>query len=262
MGRLAAALLIALAMPCSADAELIASKLAKIEAAPAPNMQLPLHLELQSEAGDLHPLKQWLGGKPTVWVLADYTCKTLCGPIISVVSDALRQTGLKSGTDFRFIMIGLDPKDLADDARAMKDALVGSDGDLPAHTYFLRGGTEGVAALAAAFGFRWIYDKERDQYAHSAAAFVVTPAGRVARALPGLGLDAGNLRLALVEASLGRIGSFTDHIRLMCYGFDPASGVYTAMVGRALTSAGALTTIGLVLLIAILFRRERSAQKG
>ena len=73
----------------------------------------------------------------------------------------------------------------------------------------------------------------------------MTPAGRVARALPGLDLDAGNLRLALVEASHGRIGSFTDHIRLMCYGFDPASGVYTAMVGPLLASAGALTMIGL-----------------
>jgi protein SCO1/2 len=48
----------------------------------------------------------------------------------------------------------------------------------------------------------------------------------------------------------------------MCYGFDPASGVYTAMVGRVLASAGALTIIGLVLLIAILFRRERTVQRG
>jgi protein SCO1/2 len=116
--------------------------------------------------------------------------------------------------------------------------------------------------LATAFGFRSIYDKERDQYAHPAAAFAVTPAGRVARALPGLGLDSPDLRLALVEASVGRIGNFTDHIRLMCYGFDPASGVYTVMVGRLLAGAAALTMIGLVLLIATLLRRERTAQKG
>jgi protein SCO1/2 len=68
--------------------------------------------------------------------------------------------------------------------------------------------------------------------------------------------------LALVEASLGRIGTFTDHIRLMCYGFDPASGVYTAMVGRMLTTAAALTMIGLVLLIVILLRRERTVRAG
>jgi protein SCO1/2 len=257
-----AALLIAFAVPCSVRAELIGSQLGKIEAAPEPNASLPLQLELKGEAGDTRSVQQWLNGKPTVWVLADYTCKTLCGPIVSVVSDALRQTGLTPGNDFRFIVIGFDPKDSANDARAMKDVQVGTDGDLPAYTYFLRGGTEDIVALASAFGFRSIYDRESDQYAHPAVAFVVTPPGRIARALPGLGLDAANLRLALVEASRGQIGGFTDHVRLMCYGFDPASGVYTAMVGRMLASAGALTIIGLVLLIAILFRRERTVQRG
>jgi protein SCO1/2 len=259
--RLTTALLIALAAPCQVHAELIRSQLGKVEATPAPNAQLP-QLELRGEAGDIQTLQHWLGGKPTLWVVADYTCKTLCGPVISIVSDALRQTGLKPGTDFRFIVIGLDPKDSPDDARAMKDAQVGTDDDLSVSTYFLRGGTEGIVALTAAFGFGSVYDKERDQYAHPAAAFVVTPAGRVARTLPGLGLDAANLRLALVDASLGRIGTFTDHVRLMCYGFDPASGLYTAMIGRTLAAAGALTIIGLVLLIAILFRRGQTVQRS
>jgi len=260
--RLTAALLISFTAPCLAHAELIGSQLGKIETSPKPNATLPAEVKLENEAGDIQPLQNWLGAKPTVWVLADYTCKTLCGSIVSMVSDALQQTGLKPGTDFRFIVVGLDPKDSADDARAMKDAQVGTNGALTASTYFLRGGTTGVAALAAAFGFRSVYDRDHDQYAHPAAAFVVTPAGHVARALPGLGLNAASLRLALVETGLGRIGSFTDHIRLMCYGFDPATGLYTAMVGRVLASAAALTMIGLVLLIAILLRRERTVQTG
>jgi protein SCO1 len=261
--RLMAALLIAFVVgPCCARAELIGSQLDKVEAAPAPNASLPLQLELENAAGDIKSLRQWLDGKPSVWVLADYTCETLCGAVVSIVSDALRQTGLKPASDFRFIVVGLDPRDSMNDAKAMKDAQVGTDGELPPYTHFLRGGSVSVAALAAAFGFRAIYDKERDQYAHPAAAFIVTPAGRVARVLPGLGLDSVNLRLALIEASLGRIGGFTDHVRLMCYGFDPASGVYTAMAGRILVSGGALTIISLVLLIAILFRREKTAQSG
>ena len=260
--RLTAVLFIGFATPCPVHAELIGSQLSKVEAAPEPNAPLPLELKLENETGEIQSLQRWLGGKPTIWVLADYTCQTLCGPIVSIVSDALKQTGLKPGRDFRFVVLGLDPKDSASDARAMKDAQVGTNGDLPASTYFLRGRTADVAALATAFGFRSVYDGERDQYAHPAAAFVVTPVGRVARAFPALGPDAANLRLALVDASLGRIGSVTDHIRLMCYGFDPASGTYTAMVGRLLTSAGALTIIGLVLLIAILLRRERIVQKG
>jgi hypothetical protein len=72
--RLTAALPIALTVPCLAHAELIGSQLGKIEAAPEPNAPLPADLKLENEAGDIHPLQQWLGGKPTIWVLADYTC--------------------------------------------------------------------------------------------------------------------------------------------------------------------------------------------
>jgi protein SCO1 len=260
--RLAALLLLALAGFGPANAEMAGSELGKVEAAPKPNAPLPLQVPLQGEAGDIKPLQQWLDAKPTIWVLADYTCETLCGPVVSVVSDALRQTGLKPGLDFRFIVLGLDPKDTAEDADAMKGAQVGTEGDLAAYTYFLRAEAGSVSSLASAFGFRSVYDRERDQYAHPAAAFVVTPVGRVARALPGLGLDAANLRLALVDASLGRVGSFTDHIRLMCYGFDPASGVYTVMAGRLLASAAALTIMALVVLISILLLRERTVQRG
>jgi len=150
---LTAALLIAVTVPCLAHAELNGQQLGNIEAAPEPSAPLPGDLKLENEAGEIHPVQQWLGGKPTLWVLADYTCKTLCGPIVSVVADALRQTGLRPGADFRFIVIGLDPKDSAADARAMKDAQVGTRGDLPTATYFLRGGAEDVAALAAAFAW-------------------------------------------------------------------------------------------------------------
>jgi protein SCO1/2 len=88
--QLTAALLITLAVPFCARAELTSSQLAKIEAAPQPDASLPLQLELQGEIGDTRPLRQWLGGTPSIWVPADYTCKTLCGPIVSIISDALR----------------------------------------------------------------------------------------------------------------------------------------------------------------------------
>jgi protein SCO1/2 len=142
---------------------------------------------------------------PGVWIVADYTCQTLCGPVISIVAEALKQTSLRPGADFRFIVVGFDPKDTAEDAAAMKSGQIGTGGQLPVNTYFLRAGYEGIGKLTNAFGFRAIYDREHDQYAHPAAAFVVTPDRRVARALSGLALDSTNLRLALVDAS--RVGT-------------------------------------------------------
>jgi len=78
-----------------------------------------------------------------------------------------------------------------------------------------------------------------------AAVFVITPEGRIARVLSGLGLDADDLRLALVDAGLGQIGTFVDHLRLLYYGFDPAQGIYTMSIERAL-KVMALATVRMI----------------
>ena len=108
-----------------ARAALTQSEIAQVAAAPAPNASLPPHVSLTDEQGVTKSLQQWLNGKPTIWVLADYTCKTLCGPVIGEVADALDKSGLRPGADYRYMVMGLDPKDTAADAAAMKEGRIG-----------------------------------------------------------------------------------------------------------------------------------------
>lgn len=203
---------------------------------------------------------QWLGATPSVWVLADYTCQSLCGPTVSLVAKALARSGLRPGTDFRFIVVGLDPKDSMADAVTVKREQIGGDDDLASNSFFLRTGATGIGELTNTFGFRFRYDSERDQFVHPIAAFVVTPDGRVARGLSALALDAADLRLALLEAGHGQVGSLADHIGLICYGFDPVKGTYTLAVGRLLAGTALMAIIGLAAVIALLLRRERAVR--
>ena len=106
---------------------------------------LPLELRLQGEDGSTKPLRFWLGATPSIWVLADYTCETLCGPVISIVSDALGKSGLRPGKDFRLIVVGLDPKDTAADAASMRQARIG--GEMAEASYFLRGDAGAITKL-------------------------------------------------------------------------------------------------------------------
>jgi hypothetical protein len=48
-------------------------------------------------------------------------------------------------------------------------------------------------------------EAERDQFAHPAAALVLSADRQVARALSGLGINGNNLRLALVETGRGAL---------------------------------------------------------
>jgi protein SCO1 len=226
------------------------------------NATLPLNLPLQGEDGSTKPLRFWLGAKPTVLVLVDYTCKTLCGPVISIVSDALAHSGLRLGADFRLIVVGLDPKDTATDAARMKRAQLGPDDEPSAASYFLRGDAATIGVLTKAVGFSSVYDRDRDQFAHPAAAFVITPDGRLSRALPALTIDPATIRLAIIDAGNGTVGTWADHIHLLCYGYDPASGTYSVAIGRLLAAAGGATIAILTLLIGLLLWREHLARQA
>jgi protein SCO1/2 len=247
-------------MTLPAQAALSSSQLEQVTLVPRANAQLPLQTRLNDVRDRSAPLQYWLGGVPTVWVLADYTCETLCGPAVSIVSNALADAGLSAGRDFRLVVVGIDPKDTSAQALAMKNAQVSPRSGLTEHSVFLRAAAPDIGALTDAFGVRQVYDREHDQFAHPAAAFVVTPDGRISRALSALAVDAASLRLAVVEAGQGRIGRWSDQIHLLCYGFDPTSSTYTFAARRLLVAASSVSVIALALLIGLLLRRERATR--
>ena len=86
---------------------------------------------------------------------------------------------------------------------------------------------------------------------------VLTPDGRLARYLFGIDYGPRDLRLALVEASNGTIGSPVDSLVLFCYHYDPMTGRYGFLVMRALRIAGAATVLALASFVFFMVRRER-----
>ena len=92
-----------------------------------------------------------------------------------------------------------------------------------------------------------------------AAVMALTRDGRLTRVLSGLGIDGNDFRLALTEAGEGRIGKFTDRLRLFCYGFDPNVGIYTVTIYRWLSVAVMMTVLTLAAAIAWMTIRARNA---
>lgn len=232
-----------------------------IAASPQPNAQLPRDAKFTDERGKPRTLGAAIGGTPAVIVFADYTCRTLCGPILAFAAGALDKTGLAPGRDYHLVVVGIDPKDAPAVAASFAASRIGRGTPLAAATTLLTGHDDAIGAVTKAAGYRFSYDAAHDQYAHPAAAYVVTAQGRVSRVLTSLGLNGPDLRLALVEAGKGRIGGIADEIHLLCYGFDPARGIYTASITRILNIAGAATAtllaggIGLML---VAKRRRRA----
>ena len=245
MIRPAALIAILLGLAAPAQAAFSAAELKTLSASPRPDAALPLDLAFLDDAGRTRSLREALGNTPAVLIFADYTCHSLCGPILDFAAAALQQSGLQPGSDFRLVVIGLDPKDGRDAARAMRADRIGTDTPLARAAVFLTGQSADIDAATAALGYQYAYDAAHDQYAHPAAAYVLDAAGKVTRVLSGLGLSGSDMRLALVAAGQGHVGTLGDRIRLLCYGYDPVRGIYTERITLLLEIAAGFTVAAL-----------------
>jgi protein SCO1/2 len=64
------------------------------------------------------------------------------------------------------------------------------------------------------------------------------------------------MRLGLVDASTGKIGSPIDHVLLFCFHYDPAAATYSASILKLIRLGGVLTILGLVVGFVIFRRRD------
>jgi protein SCO1 len=225
---------------------MVDAELKKVEAAPAPNAALPLDLGFVEESGRALTLRDAISGLPSVLIFADYTCRTLCGPILEFAAVGLAKTGLKPGADYRLVVIGIDPGDKPAAAQAMHAEHIDGGSEISRAAVFLTGNEVAIRAITQAAGLRYDYDAEHDQYAHPAAVYVVDAEGRVRRVLSPLGLDGAGLRLAIVDAGRGSVGTLADRIHLLCYGYDPLQGIYTERITTMLAFAAGITLLVLL----------------
>jgi len=125
--------------------------------------------------------------------------------------------------------------------------------------HFLVGDKPELDRLTAAVGFRYAWDERTKQWAHPSGVVTLTPQGRISHYLFGIEYAPKDLRLSLVEAAQGNIGTAVDQVLLYCYQYDPATGKYGAAVMRLLRATSVLTVIALAGFILAMWRRERRA---
>ncbi|MDQ3171048.1 MAG: SCO family protein, partial [Acidobacteriota bacterium] len=223
---------------------------------------LPLGETFTDESGKQVALSSYFNtGRPVVLALVYYECPMLCTQVLNGLTGALETLSLDAGKDFDVIALSFDPKEKAPLAKAKKIAYMGRYGRPGTEHgwHFLTGSAESIKAVTSAVGFRYAFDEETGQFAHGALITVLTPEGRISRYLYGIDYGGRDLRLALVEASSGKIATPVDRALLYCYHWDPTTGRYGFVVMNLVRGAGVLTLLGFGTFIVMSLRRERRA---
>jgi protein SCO1/2 len=228
------------------------------------NAQIPPDLKFRDETGKSVRIGDFFGRKPIVLSLVYFDCPALCTEVLNGELRTMKAISLDLGKDFEAVTVSFEPKDTPALAKAKRDVYAGQYGRPGAadHWHFLTGEQQSIDALTNVAGFQYAYDSSIRQYAHAAAIFVLTPDGRIDRYFYGVIYPARDVRLGLVEASEGKIGTSTDHALLYCYQYDPMTGKYGVVVMNVLRAAGGLTVLILGIFMTMMFLRERKRPSG
>jgi protein SCO1/2 len=226
--------------------------------------QIPLDTVFRDELGREVKLGEYFkDGKPVVLTLVYYECPMLCNQTLNGLVGALQAMSFTPGREFRVVTVSFDPRETPDLAFKKKETYLkryrreGSEEGW----HFLTGDKEAIDRLAQAVGFNYVWDEQSKQFAHASAIMVATPEGRLSHYFYGIEYAPKDLRLALVEASAGKIGSPVDELILYCYHYDPTTGKYGPVIMNIMRLAGVATVAGIIALVLVLRRKQRDPER-
>ena len=220
---------------------------------------IPLNLEFINDEGRKVSLEDYFHqGKPILLTLAYYRCPMLCGLVLNGLTKGVSDLDFLPGQQFQMITVSINPEESYSLAAAKKKThLDAINKPIKKSSWvFLTDSTGNTKKLAEALGFLYYYVEERDEYAHPAAAFVLTEDGIISRYLYGIEYKESDLRLSLLEASEGEIGTTLDRIILYCFHYDPESGGYVVFAGNLMRVGGVITVLIIGTVLVILWRKE------
>ncbi len=212
--------------------------------------QIDLELSFTLQNGKRTTISELLSkNKPLIIAPLYFECPRLCTLSQSGLLETINKNKLKLGDDYEVVSISFNEKDTHESAFKYAEVYRSKLTETlnKSAWQFAVTDKETIAKLMKGIGFSFKEDK--GQFIHSAGMIILTPKGVISRYFYGIQFPPNQLRLALLEAAKGKIGSSFDRIMMFCFRFDPTKGKYTLAVWnitRVLCTAFAIALVGFI----------------
>jgi protein SCO1/2 len=216
-------------------------------------------LKFTDAEGTPTQLSDVLGSRRPVMLTLNYSdCPMLCNLQLDALVEGLKGVAWTAGEQYDILTVSINPSEKLERTRATRDKYVEAYGRPSAKQgwHFWTGTQENIQALARTVGFKYQFVEARQEYAHTAAVMLLSPDGQVTRYLYGVVYNPADLRLALVEAGEGKIGSTVDRILLYCFHYDASAGRYAPVAANIMRLGGFVTVIVLASVLGMYWLNE------
>jgi protein SCO1 len=220
---------------------------------------LPLEQELYDETGHLVTLKS-LVNKPTIFTFVYFRCPGICTPLLNELTKVIDKTDLVLGKDYQVITISFDHRETPDIAAGKKDNylnLLKKQVD-PNGWRFLTGDSLTIQRVTDGAGF--YFTRSGNDFVHAGALIVVSPEGKITRYINGIQYLPFDVKMAVYEASTGKVGPTIAKILTFCYSYNPNGHTYSLNFMR-ISFVVTLSLVGVFVLVFIVRPRKKQAER-
>jgi len=222
---------------------------------------IPMNISLYDEYGKAVQLKDIMDkGKPIILTLVYYRCPSICSPLLSGIAEIVDKLDLIAGKDYDIVTISFNPAEdytLAAEKKKNYYASLKIKKDTPQDAWrFFVSDSSNIARLTDAAGYRYI--RTENEFIHPGVIIFLSPDGKITRYLYGIEFLPFDVKMALMEASEGKIGSTVAKIIKLCYAYDPEGKRYALDITRI---AGIGIIIFIALFVVILVIKKKPGKK-
>jgi protein SCO1/2 len=222
---------------------------------------VPLDLGFLDSKGDSVYLKDVIG-RPTVLTLVYFHCPSVCKPLLGAVSEVVAKTDLKPGRDYDLLTVSFDVNDTPKSAAQIKSNFVEPLQNVGGETWkFLTADSSTISRITDAVGFR--FKRTEQDFAHGTSLIVLSPQGKIVRYLYGVDFMPFDLKMAVSEATSGKVVPSISRVLRYCFSYDPQGRRYVFNVTRVAGTGIVLLVFGYVFYISTIGKhRGRRLTKG
>ena len=220
---------------------------------------IPLDLRFTDENG--RPVTSGeLVHAPTILALVYLHCPNVCSLLLQNLADALNRLPAEPGKEYSALSISFDETETPGFASERKKVYLKMiDRPFPADAWrFLTGDKEDIRKLADAVGFH--FKRVGEDFEHPVALIILAPDGRIVRYMYGADPLPFDLKLALIEASQGKIGPAIAKVVQFCFSYDRKANKLVFNILRVTGSVTILFALGFVTFL-LLKGRKRHPQE-
>jgi len=220
---------------------------------------VPLDLTFRDENGKPIVLRELID-RPTIFAPVFLSCPDVCSFLLSNLSATLNRLPGDPGKEFLILAVSFDETEgslLALEKKNLYLKMI--EKPFPEEAWrFLTGDRESILKLMDAVGF--YFKREGKSFLHPVALIILAPDGKITRYLYGTEILPFDLRMALLEASEGRIGPTVSKVLRFCFSYDPKGRKY---VFNTLKITGIVTlTFAFSFILFLVWRGRRRSKKG